>query len=46
MSQDNAQQIDYWNGEAGHTWVAAQDRLDRMLAPITEALLARAAAAE
>tara|TARA_Y100001933_G_scaffold46841_1_gene44678 strand:- start:1057 stop:1887 length:831 start_codon:yes stop_codon:yes gene_type:complete len=45
MSQDNAQQIDYWNGEAGHTWVAAQDRLDRMLAPITEALLARAAAA-
>jgi SAM-dependent methyltransferase len=45
MGQDNAQQIDYWNGEAGHTWVAAQDSLDRMLAPITRALLDRAGAA-
>lgn len=45
MTQDNGQQIDYWNGDAGHTWVTAQDSLDRMLAPITRALLGRAAAA-
>ena len=25
---DNSQQIEYWNGKAGATWVAAQARLD------------------
>ncbi len=39
----NQEQIDYWNGRAGQTWVEAQDRLDAMLAPISEALLQRAA---
>ncbi|MDZ7824958.1 MAG: methyltransferase domain-containing protein [Gammaproteobacteria bacterium] len=39
---DNREQIDYWNGEAGTTWVEAQARLDRMLAPISEAVLERA----
>jgi len=32
---DNQQQIDYWNGEAGATWVRAQARLDVMLAPLS-----------
>lgn len=42
----NQDQIDYWNGEAGETWVRAQARLDALLAPITEAVLDRAAVSE
>ncbi len=38
----NREQIDYWNGEAGETWVTAQERLDAMLAPISNALIERA----
>ncbi|MEZ4332302.1 MAG: class I SAM-dependent methyltransferase [Myxococcota bacterium] len=40
---DNRAQIDYWNGQAGETWVRRIDRIDGMLAPITQALLERAA---
>ncbi|MEE4360899.1 MAG: class I SAM-dependent methyltransferase [Pseudomonadales bacterium] len=39
MSDDNAAQIEYWNGQAGRTWVEAQARLDRMMAPLSEQLL-------
>jgi SAM-dependent methyltransferase len=39
---DNREQIDYWNGDAGATWVEVQARLDAMLAPVGETLLARA----
>jgi len=39
----NREQIDYWNAQAGPKWVAAEARLDRMLAPISDALLERAA---
>lgn len=42
MSAANQDQHDYWNGPAGHAWVAAQARLDAMLTPITGALLDRA----
>lgn len=35
----------YWNEEAGPRWVAAQEALDRMMAPITEVLLDAAAPA-
>lgn len=35
----NKDQIDYWNGEAGHRWVAEQERLDAMMAETTLALL-------
>lgn len=42
MVSSNQEQIDYWNGEAGSTWVASQERLDRLLAPISEALIERA----
>ncbi len=41
----NAGQIAYWNDVAGAKWVANQDRLDRLLAPLTDALLAAAAPA-
>lgn len=40
----NQEQIDYWNGNAGTTWVDSQERMDKMLAPLTSPLLAAAAA--
>lgn len=39
----NEAQIDYWNGQAGETWVRSMDRIDAILAPITQILLERAA---
>jgi SAM-dependent methyltransferase len=36
-------QIAFWNGVAGAQWVAEQARTDIMLAPVAEALMARAA---
>lgn len=41
---ENQQQIDHWNGPGGLKWVHAQDQLDAMLAPVTDALLERAGA--
>ncbi|MEN6542938.1 class I SAM-dependent methyltransferase [Parvibaculum sp.] len=38
-AQNNSEQIEAWNGMLGAKWVAAQDRLDRMLAPFSAALL-------
>lgn len=35
----NADQIEYWNGDAGEKWARHQDRLDAMLAPFSKALL-------
>jgi len=43
MADVNQQQIDYWNGKAGHTWAQAQQRLDPLLAPISAALVQAAA---
>ncbi|MCC5887961.1 MAG: methyltransferase domain-containing protein [Gammaproteobacteria bacterium] len=43
MATSNQEQIDYWNGEAGTTWVEAQERLDGLLAPISAELIERAA---
>lgn len=43
---NNVDQIDYWNGKAGVTWVAMQQRMDRALTPVTAALLAAAVPAE
>lgn len=43
MSAGNEQQIEYWNGKAGETWVRTMDRIDAMLEPISQALFARAA---
>ena len=39
----NAEQIEYWNGKVGETWVKMQERMDRALTPVTAALLSLAA---
>ncbi len=39
----NAEQIEYWNGKVGETWVRMQDRMDLALTPVTAALLSLAA---
>jgi SAM-dependent methyltransferase len=41
MSQplSNADQIAFWNADAGAKWVKAQDRLDAMLAPLSAELM-------
>jgi len=38
----NAQQREYWNGQAGATWVSAAARTDAMLAPISALALEKA----
>lgn len=40
---DNADQIEYWNGKVGETWVRMQERMDRALGPVTAGLLSLAA---
>lgn len=42
-STSNAEQIEYWNGKVGETWVKMQERMDRALTPVTAALLSLAA---
>lgn len=42
-ARTNDEQIEYWNGKAGQSWVRSLDRIDGMLAPITKAVLERAA---
>lgn len=36
-------QVDYWNGPVGERWTTMQEELDRVFAPLTEALLSGAA---
>ncbi|MEM6408584.1 MAG: class I SAM-dependent methyltransferase [Pseudomonadota bacterium] len=38
----NADQRAFWTDEAGHKWVAQQEAMDALLAPVLEALLKRA----
>ena len=40
----NADQHEAWNGDSGQRWVADPERRDRVMAPIADALLARAGA--
>lgn len=40
----NDEQIEYWNGKAGESWVTAQDRIDRTLAGLSDQALATAGA--
>ena len=35
----NAEQIEFWNGEAGATWARRQQRMDALLGPISDAAL-------
>ncbi len=39
----NEEQNEFWNGQAGEKWVEEQETLDRLLAPLSAAALARAA---
>ena len=39
---DNSQQIEYWNGVAGDTWVRGQERLDAMLTELSALVVAKA----
>jgi len=41
----NADQIAYWNANAGQTWAALQDRLDRLIEPLGAAAMAALAPA-
>jgi SAM-dependent methyltransferase len=41
----NADQIAFWNNDAGLRWVTLQQRIDAMMAPMTHVLLDRAAPA-
>lgn len=38
----NEGQKDYWNGNAGETWVQSQERLDKLLGPLSDVALERA----
>jgi SAM-dependent methyltransferase len=40
---DNADQIEFWNGEAGAKWSDRNDEMDTMLRPLGEEAIARAA---
>lgn len=42
-AQQNAEQIEYWNGEAGKRWAQDDDTMARLLRPICEGLLDHAA---
>jgi SAM-dependent methyltransferase len=44
MTNNNADQIDYWNGDAGAKWAKRQQRMDALLAPISDAALQACAA--
>ena len=39
---NNAEQSKYWNDKAGNVWVAQQEHLDKLLAPLSQAGLAAA----
>jgi len=40
----NREQIEFWNGEAGSSWVRAQERLDETLSALSRAVVEHAAA--
>lgn len=39
---NNADQVEYWNGPAGQKWVDQSNRLDAMLAPFADTVIAKA----
>jgi ubiquinone/menaquinone biosynthesis C-methylase UbiE len=43
VNQNNDQQITYWNEDAGPTWVRSQERMDALLAPLSDQALHLAA---
>jgi SAM-dependent methyltransferase len=45
MSEANCEQIEFWNGTSGARWVTYQETLDRVLGPIGDLAIERAAVA-
>ncbi|MBW2280355.1 MAG: methyltransferase domain-containing protein [Deltaproteobacteria bacterium] len=43
MSNDNAQQVEYWNEQAGPNWVAGKASIDALIEPLGRAAIERAA---
>lgn len=41
--EHHKEQVDYWNGPAGAKWVEEQERMDTVLAPVSELLFDKAA---
>lgn len=41
-ADSNAEQIEFWNGYAGASWAKQQQRMDALLAPISDAVIAAA----
>ena len=39
---DNSDQIEYWNGQSGHTWTDTQVQMDAMLQPLSDAAISKA----
>lgn len=42
MAEENADQVAFWGGDAGDTWVAHQAMMDSLLTPVLDGVLARA----
>jgi SAM-dependent methyltransferase len=42
MSADNSEQIEFWNGSTAINWVADEERMDGLLAPLSQHLIERA----
>ena len=40
MSNDNSEQIEFWNGSTATSWVAAEERMDALLAPLSQHVIA------
>jgi len=43
MNRDNAEQIEFWNGPTAINWVAAEERMDALLEPLSRHVIERAA---
>lgn len=41
MSEENQEQIDYWNNRAGKTWTELQERTDQLLHPFSQEAIDR-----
>ena len=40
MSEENQEQIDYWNNRAGKTWTELQERTDQLLHTFSQQVIA------
>jgi SAM-dependent methyltransferase len=45
MSGDNSDQIEFWNGSTATNWVAADQRMDELLSPLSQLVIERAGVA-